>query len=174
MSRKLRDALLLTALVGASAWFVIEILRVDEPNLPTFGLAEAPMTPAPEPFTLPELRPVPLGEVSTALERPLFVPSRRPPAAQAAPPAALNATLAGVLTDGSEKVAIITTSGADRAVRLREGELFHGWRVTRIDDYSVVLERDGRTERLVLTFRGPPPGAGPAERGVTSQPGRQR
>lgn len=156
MSRQMRDAILLAALVGASALFAVQIARYSEPSLPEPGPAAAPAAPAPASFTLPEPRPLPLDELAAALERPLFVRSRRPPAAPAAPPTPLEATLAGVLTDGAEKVAIVLADSAERALRLREGDMFHGWRVTRIEDHAVVLERGGRTERLVLTFKGPP------------------
>lgn len=158
MSRRLRDAALLAALLGASAVFAAMILRSGEPRLPAPAPALAPETRAVESFTLDEPRPVPLTELSAALERPLFTRSRRPPAAPVAPPSPLDATLAGVLTDGPEKVAIVTASGAERAYRLREGDVYRGWRVARIEEQAIVLERDGRTERLVLTFRGPPPG----------------
>ncbi len=157
MSRWLRDAVLLAALAGASAVFAAMILRSGPPELPEPGTSPAPEIGAVEPFTLPEPRPVPLAQLSAALELPLFTRSRRPPAAPAAAPTPLDATLAGVLTDGPEKVAIVTSSGAARALRLREGDVYRGWRVARIEDHAIVLERDGRTERLVLTFRGPPP-----------------
>ena len=158
MSRRLRDAVLLVALAGASAAFAAVILRPDLPGPPAPAPGPAPEARAAEPFTLEAPRPVPLAELSAALERPLFARSRRPPATPEAPPSPLDATLAGVLTDGPEKVAIVTASGAERAFRLREGDLYRGWRVARIEEQAIVLERDGRTERLVLTFRGPPPG----------------
>ena len=156
MSRRLRDTVLLAALAGASAFFALQIARFSEPSLPEIGPPAAAATAEPRAFTLPEARPVPLGELSAALERPLFVESRRPPATPAAPPTPLEATLAGVLTNGPEKVAIVVTGGTDRAVRLREGDSFRGWRVAKIEHDAISLERDGRTERLVLTFRGSP------------------
>ncbi len=158
MSRRLRDAVLLVALAGASTAFAAMILRPGAPGPSTPAPDPAPETRAAESFTLEEPRPVPLAELSAALERPLFTRSRRPPEAPVAPPSPLDATLAGVLTDGPEKVAIVTASGAARAFRLREGDVYRGWRVARIEEQAIVLERDGRTERLVLTYKGPPPG----------------
>ncbi|HUF86820.1 MAG TPA: hypothetical protein VMM59_05500 [Thermohalobaculum sp.] len=157
MSRRLRDAVLLATLAGASAVFAAMIFRPGAPALPEPGTIPAPETRAVEPFALPEPRPVPLAQLSAALELPLFTPSRRPPEAPAAAPTPLDATLAGVLTNGPEKVAIVTSSGAARALMLREGDVYRGWRVVRIEDHAIVLERDGRTERLILTFRDPPP-----------------
>ena len=156
MSRRLRDTVLLAALAGASAFFALQIARVGEPSLPERVNVVERAEVTPEPFSLPEPRPVPLGEVSAALDRPLFTQSRRPPAAPAAPPSRLEATLAGVLTDGPEKVAIVVSAGVDRALRLREGDVFQGWRVARIENDAILLERGGRSERLVLTFRGTP------------------
>lgn len=156
MSRRLRDAVLLAVLAAASAVLALQIARLGEPSLPEKVRRAERTEVTPEPFRLPRPRPVPLGEVSAALERPLFTQSRRPPAAPAAPPRQLEATLAGVLTDGPEKVAIVVSAGVDRALRLREGDVFQGWRVTGIEDDAILLERDGRSERLVLTFRGTP------------------
>lgn len=157
MSRRLRDTVLLAVLAGASALSAAAILRTGEPVLPAPTPASAPEARGVEGFTLPSVPPVPLEALAEALERPLFTQPRRPPAAPVAAPSPLDATLAGVLTDGAEKLAIVLTAGAERAARLREGDLFRGWRVIEIDDYSVLLERDGRTERLVLTFGGTPP-----------------
>lgn len=157
MSRRRRDLVLLAGLAGASALFAATILGGREPVLP-----EPPPAPAPrqdetaDAFDLAKLRPVPLEALAGALERPLFFRSRRPASAPVAAPSRLEATLAGVLTDGAEKLAIVMAANADRPARLREGDLFQGWRVTRIDDVSVLLERDGRTERLVLSFRAAP------------------
>lgn len=157
MSRRLRNAALLAGLVGLSALFAAAILNNREPALPDLSPAPAPQATAAEPFTLPEIGSMPLEALAEALERPLFTESRRPPAAPAAAPSRLEATLAGVLTNGPEKLAIVLAADANRPARLREGDLFQGWRVTQIDDVSVLLERDGRTERLVLSFKGPPP-----------------
>jgi len=157
MSRRLRDFVLLAGLAGASALFVAVILSGGEP-----ALREPPEAPATgqdaaaDSFALAKLQPVPLEALAGARERPLFSRARRPPTAPAAAPSRLEATLAGVLTDGTEKLAIVLATDADRPARLREGDLFQGWRVTRIDDVSVLLERDGRTERLELSFRAAP------------------
>lgn len=166
MSRRLRDAVLLAALAGASAVFALEIARLGEPAPLELGPPSGAAQPAADAFALDLPPPVPLAELAAALERPLFTQSRRPPAAPVAAPSQLDAVLAGVLSDGAEKVAIVVAPGADRALRLREGDVFQGWRVERVEDEAVVLERDGRTERLVLTFRGPPPAtqAGPGRR----------
>ena len=156
MSRRLRDTALLAALAVVSAFFALQIVRFSEPSLPEIGPPPGASAAEPDAFALPEPEPTPLAGLSAALERPLFVQSRRPPAAPEAPPTRLEATLAGVLTDGPEKVAIVVPGGGDRAVRLNEGDSFRGWRVARIEEDAILLERDGRTERLVLTFRSSP------------------
>lgn len=173
MRRAVRDSVLLAAFLGASAWFALDILR-PAPAPSTSGARAVPAARTPAPFTLPKPQPEPIEALAAALERPLFIASRRPPAAPVTAPAALDATLAGVLTDGPEKVAIVTLAGADQALRLREGDTFQGWSVVRIDTDAVVLERNGRTERLVLTYKAPasPPGSGPKPRG-SRQPVRK-
>lgn len=173
MSRVLRDGVLLVALLGASAWFALGILRPAPAPSPSGALA-VPAARKPAPFTLQKPQPEPIEALSAALARPLFTASRRPPAAPAKAPAALDATLAGVLTDGTEKVAIVTLAGADRALRLREGDSFQGWSVARIDTDAVVLERNGRTERLVLTYKAPPPPAKSGPKPRESRPPARR
>ena len=159
MTRGLRDALVLVLLLGLVAAFGAMVLAIGaapaRPKLPVPG-PDAVATEV-DSFTLPEPRPTPISRLAVALERPLFTESRRPPEAPAPAPTPLDATLAGILSAGEEKVAIVLGPGAERGHRLREGDVFRGWRVVKIDDYSVQLERGGRTERLVLTYRGAAP-----------------
>ena len=152
MSRPLRDLALLASLALLSALFAAVIAGVDRPPPPLAAAPPPPSAPS-EPPALPQVEPVPLERLSVALQRPLFYESRRPPAAPAAAPRPLDATLAGVLRTEAEKVAIVMAEGGSgRASRLREGDTFRGWQVVRIDDRSVEFERDGRTERLTLSF----------------------
>lgn len=158
MSRPMRDALLLAALAGLAALFVGALRDGGGGGPPVAEVPPPPVAPV-EDAVLPRVEPAPLERLTDALQRPLFYESRRPPAPPAAAPRPLDATLAGVLTTESEKVAIVMPSGAGRAMRLREGDVFGGWQVVRIDDQSVELERDGRTERLSLRFTEPAPAA---------------
>ncbi|HUF57706.1 MAG TPA: hypothetical protein VMM55_14220, partial [Thermohalobaculum sp.] len=122
MSRPVRDAALLAGLVLLSAAFV-DAIRGGGAAPPALTSAPAP---APEPVetpALPEIVPAPLEALTVALRRPVFFQSRRPPAAPTPAPAELDATLAGVLTTEVEKVAIVMPANADRATRLREGDL---------------------------------------------------
>lgn len=154
MTRKVRSAMVLVALMGASAVFASTILPRDEPRLPIIPPVSEPAADRIAPVDLTPAAQPPLEALVAALDRPLFTPSRRPPVAAPAAPVELDATLAGVLMTDSEKVALVLQGGAQRAVRLREGDDFLGWSVIRIEQRSLVFGRDGRTERLDLSFTG--------------------
>jgi hypothetical protein len=160
MSTGWRGVVILVLLLGVCAGLALVILDRSPPTLPPIGDAASPPGPSAK-LVLPEVREPTLDELSEALDRPLFSRSRTPPANAPAPtptgPNQLEATLAGVLTTGAEKVALLLSAGSVRAERLREGDVFQGWEVIRIEDDFVVFERDGRTEMLTLNFTGDAP-----------------
>lgn len=100
-----------------------------------------------------------LDRLSTTLERPLFSPSRRPPApppppvAQApAPPAPPspppNLILFGVVMDGENARAVLR-AGA-KVVRAQIGDEIDGWKVSQIEGRKVVLSLDGSFATFML------------------------
>ncbi len=103
----------------------------------------------------------PLDELSTTLDRPLFSPSRHPPApppppvAQAPPPPAPpqpppNLVLFGVVMDGEGARAVVR-AGADRKLlRAQIGDDIEGWKVSQIEGRKVVLSLDGRFATFTL------------------------
>jgi len=155
-----RGLLALALLLGVCVVLAGYLLDRRPPALPPIGEAASPPGPSAK-FVLPEVRIASIDELSDALERPLFSRTRTAPANAPAPtviePSKLSATLAGVLTTGDEKVALVFPPGSTRAERLREGDVFQGWEVVEIADDSVVFERDGKTERLILNFTGATP-----------------
>jgi type II secretory pathway component PulC len=96
-----------------------------------------------------------LDKLSTTLDRPLFSPSRHPPApppppvAQAPPPPPPpqpppNLVLFGVVMDGEGARAVVR-AGADRKLlRAQIGDDIEGWKVSQIEGRKVVLSLDGR------------------------------
>jgi general secretion pathway protein N len=97
----------------------------------------------------------PLEDFSETRDRPLFSPSRQPPAPklasvpQAAPPAPPpNVVLLGVITDADG--ARVMVRGGDKTIRVRLGEDIEGWKVTQIESRRVVLSHDDRTASFVL------------------------
>jgi general secretion pathway protein N len=108
-----------------------------------------------------------LKQLSVTHERPVFSPSRRPPAAVMAsdpatalppprrqqlepPPLSLVGTIAG----NEESFGIFLHHATNDALRLKIGEDFQGWKLRAIHGRQVTLEKDQQTAVLTL----PPPG----------------
>ena len=112
----------------------------------------------------------PLDQLSTILDRPLFSPSRRPPApppppvAQApAPPAPPpDLVLFGVVMDGEGARAVVRAGADKKILRAQIGDEIDGWKVSQIEGRKVVLSLDGRfaTFKLFNDDRGRSESAG--------------
>jgi len=109
----------------------------------------------------------PLDQLPAIVDRPLFSPSRRPPAApppvvQAPTASALpspppSVILLGVAMDGQNARAVIRVGADNRLLRAQMGDEIDGWKVAQIDGRKVVLaSEDGRfaTYRLFTDERG--------------------
>lgn len=97
----------------------------------------------------------PLDQLSAIVDRSLFSPSRRPPAApqpvvQAPAASALpspppDVILLGVVMDGESARAIVRVGADKRLLRAQMGDEIDGWKVAQIDGRKVVLaSQDGR------------------------------
>ena len=62
------------------------------------------------------------------------------PAVQASPPPPLNVSLLGVTVAGGGREALFKDQGQPKALWLREGEEFNGYRIKRIDPTSVLVQ----------------------------------
>jgi hypothetical protein len=124
---------------------------------PAGGEVELPALPP-----APAFAPPPPEDFAELASRPLFAPSRRPPAPPVAPPAEaeaeptpavaaapLLASLVGITITGEGRAALIAVPGA-RARWLREGEAFEGWRVEAILANAVRLSRGDEAAELEL------------------------
>ena len=109
----------------------------------------------------------PLEQLPAIVDRSLFSPSRRPPAAPtpvvqapaaSAPPSAPpNVILLGVVMDGQNARAVVQVGADKRLLRAQMGDDIDGWKVAQIDGRKVVLaSQDGRfaTYRLFNDERG--------------------
>ncbi len=124
----------------------------------------------PSSATEPVLRGNPLwgisiGSLSATRDRPLFSPSRRPPAA-IAPPTALKITaplepekppldLVGVVTGSGDGYAVFVNTTTHAVISLRTGEGHDGWVLLTAEGGEAVLERHDRT--IVVSFPKPSP-----------------
>jgi hypothetical protein len=98
------------------------------------------------------------------VERPLFAPSRRRPAAVAVaehplaqqvggklPPQTYD--LLGIVRDGTRAIALLRKKGEGTSFRVEVGDMIGGWRVAKMELASVVLEREDGTSQTVPLSR---------------------
>lgn len=116
-----------------------------------------------------EIRVPPLPKPRTAMsakenfavivERPLFSPSRRPPAASAAatltPPP--DFSLFGIVISAGDPFALVKPDAGGDPVRVSEGESMSGWTVARIEADRIVIWHDTTERELLLDFSAPAP-----------------
>jgi hypothetical protein len=107
---------------------------------------------------------IPLDRLSVTRERPLFLPSRRPPSRrdppavarveQATPPqtpvAPPAVALFGIVVGDDGARAFITAGPAHRIVRVRPGDDVDGWRVSAITERRLVLSRSDLSATFTL------------------------
>ena len=158
---------LLLGLCLALAAFVYEQAGIEAPGPPPpTGGGEAPRLAALS--AQPNYTKAPLAEFSAVLERPLFSPTRRPPAEgtvpEAAPEAELQVTLVGVIISSEEQIAIVRPKDASRFARLSVGDSFQGWTLASIEPKRVTFRRGDVEEHIELTFDVPPPVQKPKRR----------
>jgi general secretion pathway protein N len=155
--------------------------------------APAPPVPAPAAATQPANDQNPAAglkqlddkdEYAAVKERPLFRPDRRPqtnePEDTVAPPVEapgeLNGMdLTGILISPTLSTAWVKDPAQPLPVRLRRGETLVGWTVQDIEPDRLVLERQGKTDTLILRdFNKPgasaPPPAAPRPAAATPRP----
>ena len=159
--------------------------RADAPPISTVW--EQPATPAPVIIVpTPEPQPdapqrtlspnplweIPLVKLSTTRERPIFSPSRRPPAVviaapptpPAPPPPKLpraerpQLSLVGTVSGDDERFGIFVDQTTKAALRLRIGEDYQGWKLRAVQGREVTLEYEQQSAILTLPQPGTTPG----------------
>ena len=110
---------------------------------------------------------IPLSALAATRNRPLFTPSRRPPAPIVAnvpppaprpppppPPPAVpehpNLTLVGTVAGENEGVAVFLDQGTHDTVRLRTGEGHSGWILQSVERSTAILQKGDQSETLTL------------------------
>ena len=135
----------------------------DAPGTP--GLGAQPVAPAEKPISGNPLWGIPLNSLRATRERPLFLPSRRPPApavvagphVEPVKPAPIPAeperpalSLVGVVTGTTDGFAVFTDQTTHDIVRLKTGEGHNGWILRSVNGRETVLEKNHRTSVIGL------------------------
>jgi len=116
---------------------------------------------------------IPLSTLTATRDRPLFTPSRRPPAPVVAsapvvvapppPPPALervNLDLVGTIASETESIAVFTDQGTHDVLRLRTGEGHDGWILQSVARGVAILQKGVQSE--TLQFPKPTAPTGPS------------
>ncbi len=140
---------------------------------------------------------MPLAQFPVTRDRPIFSPSRRPPATAVAPvavpklaavpkprePERPQLTLVGTIASDEEGFGIFLDQSSRAVLRLKVGEEFQGWKLQSVQGRETALEKDQQVVTLVLPQPGVgqvtsevplPPPAPLNQRSVTSEPRPER
>ncbi len=166
---------LMLGVCAALAWTVYWEIQVGAPETVEAAGGQAPPLsdlPAEPSFVMAPAEPsfvmAPAESFSAILERPLFSPTRRPPAEgtvtiESAEPE-LEVTLVGIIISSEEQIAIIKPKGGSQFVRLSEGDSFQGWVLETIEPDRITFQRGDIEEHIELTYDAPPPAQKPRRR----------
>jgi hypothetical protein len=144
--------------------------QINAPSTPRLGIDPRPISPAEPTATGNPLWGVPLKSLTATRERPIFLPSRRPPAPPAVAAAPVEPPkppppppppeperpalkLLGVVTGTSDGFAIFVSDTTRDIIRLKTGEGHDGWILRSVKAREAVLEKNRRSAVIEL----PPP-----------------
>ena len=141
---------------------------------PVDMLQTAPTQQSPQPRELSgnPLWAIPLSSLSATRERPLFTPSRRPPAAAIAGPPRVDPVaatppteperprlmLVGAIVGDQGGIAIFVDQTTNDVVRLRTGESHSGWMLRSVRGREAMFQKNSETLTLAMPVPGAPPG----------------
>jgi general secretion pathway protein N len=137
---------------------------ISTPGTPGRGIERAPT--AEPPVSGNPLWAIPLESLTATRERPVFLPSRRPPAPavaaapveppKSAPPPSEERPalrLVGIVTGTTDGFAIFISDTTRNIIRLKTGEGHEGWVLRSVKAREAVLEKNRRSAVIEL----PPP-----------------
>jgi general secretion pathway protein N len=143
-------SLALAALCGVLLWLVGAELKAPSAELPLPADRAAPPTGNALPAE-PGFVPRSFDAYAQVTQRPVFSPTRRPPAETAPPvlqPGEL--VLAGIVGTEAERTALVLYGQPLKPVRLKEGQTVGGWTVRSILPDRILVEAAGTTRELRL------------------------
>jgi general secretion pathway protein N len=171
-SAALPPLLLVVICVALGGRVYDEWLVLQEP-VPIDAPPAAAAVAAPAAADAPIVPPTP-SSFAAILERPLFSPTRRPPAAAPAlaptpeaaapaPPAQpIDFSLAGIVISDGSRVALVQMQADGRVVQVAEGGEVDGWKAVTIEPQRAVFRRGDDEQELALDYVKPvPPGQVP-------------
>lgn len=153
----IRAAIVVTTASALAIFWMYQVEILGEQEVPP--LEERPVWKA-EAEHYPQQLPLQRGlwEFDAISQRPLFLRSRRPPEevalqqsqpmdVQTAPEIPLSSTaefrLAGTVSQGSRRIAVIVSASGSATQRVAEGDTFGGWIVEEVQPRRVVLSAHG-------------------------------
>jgi hypothetical protein len=134
---------------------------VVEVTIPPSG-PPAPATPAERALSANPLWAMPLKQFSVTRDRPIFLPSRRPPVAPEATaavpkvvalpkePERPQLSLVGTIAGDDDKFGIFVDQSTKAVIRLRVGDDFQGWKLRSIQGREASLEKSQKSVVLAL------------------------
>lgn len=142
-------------------WLMAGCMAAAFGCLADIGAAQNGPAPAARQFELP-----PLENLQATRERPLFSPTRRPPAVvvqpETPPPivesVSLPFELTGIALGDDVRIAILHNKTTNEELRLREGDKIDEWMLESVADRYILLRGDGRRVRVWLVSNAKPPG----------------
>lgn len=163
-------AILLLAAIPLLGWLNWHLLQteIDTQPLKSTVIKTEPFQDAPQAFG--DFKMPPIKEFSEITSRPIFNPSRRqanavqrvarPTHRKAKPPRPARTSLAqmkllGILINGSERQAFVTTPRIGKGAWLTENTPVEGWKILRIEDNRIVL-KSGTDRRELSLYRKSP------------------
>ncbi|MGC2776753.1 MAG: hypothetical protein WA418_14090 [Bradyrhizobium sp.] len=146
----------------------LEVSGAVDAEQPAAGAQDSPVAQRTPSRTGNPLWGIPLEQLSATRERPIFSPSRRPPAADAGPPAIAAApvvqeptpperpqlSLVGTVVNGDNGLAVFLDQGSKMPLRIRTGADYQGWTLRQVEARSVTLQKG--EDFAVLSFPQPP------------------
>lgn len=144
---------LLGLLAAGRAW---QLSHMPPAPLPAAAMPKAEDQPS---AGLVALSPEAQAKIGHLLSRPPFAEDRRPfqpePAAPGKtepepPEAPFAARLLGIITEGGERFAVLTSNSGTTTDIVRRGGRVEGWVVEKIDDKGIVLRKGSATVEILL------------------------
>jgi general secretion pathway protein N len=144
--------------------------RMGRERLPMPAVIQTPGAKLPPPGGNP-LWGIPMSALTATRERPVFSPTRRPPAPPPEPTPAIEPppppaapeqpllTLVGTATGETGNVAVVIDQTTKKLIRLHLGEAVSDWRLRSIDSRAMTVEKDNR--RVILALPAAPQSAAP-------------